>query len=150
MKTVFYIWLNDTTFERLYWVKKAQNWSNRFDMAAKFDRREEAENEADNAERLTKAEVVVEAYFMMKEEPKVKLTTPWYPCHTTPLSERPGVYKTIAVTGIKGFSYWDGNRWSVTFPSVNLAAEAIEHGASHPFFTHAAQTKFWCGLKEKS
>ncbi len=77
-------------------------------------------------------------------------TTPWYPYNTTPLPERAGVYKTWSVIGLKGFSYWDGGRWSLTFPTVNLAAEAIEYGSTHPFFTHATQAKCWCGLKEPS
>lgn len=60
MTTFFFIWLNDTTFERHYWNRKAQNWTTEFADATKFDTQQEARDEAVYADRTTKAEVVVQ------------------------------------------------------------------------------------------
>ncbi len=58
--TLFFLWLNDTTFERYYWSQPAQNWTTKFGDATKFDTEQEARDEAVYADRTTKAEVVVQ------------------------------------------------------------------------------------------
>ena len=58
--TFFFLWLNDTTFERYYWSQPAQNWTTKFEDATKFETAQEARDEAVYADRTTKAEVVVQ------------------------------------------------------------------------------------------
>ena len=59
-RSIFFIWLNDTTPNRHYWMQNAQNWTTDFAKASKFDTRAIAHIEAEFAERSTKAEVVVQ------------------------------------------------------------------------------------------
>ena len=59
-KSVFFLWLNDTTPDRYYWSQPAQNWTTEFRDATKFDTRQAADGEAEYADRSTKAEVVVQ------------------------------------------------------------------------------------------
>ena len=59
-KSTFFLWLNDTTHSRHYWMQPAQNWTTEFKDATKFDTRQAAEDEAKYADRSTKAEVVVQ------------------------------------------------------------------------------------------
>lgn len=56
----FFIWLNDTTFQRNYWSQKAQNWTVEFSEATLFDKDTDAEIEQGYAEKTTKAEVIVQ------------------------------------------------------------------------------------------
>ena len=59
-KSTFFLWLNDTTHSRYYWMQSAQNWTTEFKDATKFDTRQAAEDEAEYADRSTKAEVLVQ------------------------------------------------------------------------------------------
>ena len=59
-KIVFFIWLNDATFDRHYWSQPAQNWTTNFGDATKFDTRDAADDESKQAGFATKAEVVVQ------------------------------------------------------------------------------------------
>jgi hypothetical protein len=59
-KSTFFLWLNDTTHSRYYWVQPTKNWTTNFADATKFDTREAADDEAAHAEDSTTAEVVVQ------------------------------------------------------------------------------------------
>lgn len=63
-KSIFFLWLNDTTPDRYYWSQPAQNWTSNFDNATRFDTRKAAEDEVVYADRTTKAEVVVQEMLM--------------------------------------------------------------------------------------
>jgi hypothetical protein len=59
-KSVFFLWLNDTTHDRYYWSQRAQNWTTDYADATKFATRELAEYETSRADQATKAEIVVQ------------------------------------------------------------------------------------------
>lgn len=59
-KSVFFLWLNDTTPDRYYWSQRAQNWTTDYSGATKFTTRDLAEYEATRADQSTKAEIVVQ------------------------------------------------------------------------------------------
>lgn len=59
---MFFIWLNDTTFERHYWSQPAQNWTTNFDDATKFDKEAAATAELPYCYKTTLAEVIVQEY----------------------------------------------------------------------------------------
>ena len=67
MKSVFFLWLNDSTHERYYWSQSAQNWTTKFEDATKFSTWKEAHDEAKYADRTTKAEVVVQEILVNEE-----------------------------------------------------------------------------------
>lgn len=64
MKSVFFLWLNDTTLSRYYWNQSAQNWTTSYMNATKFDSRKEAEDEAVYAGRDEKAQVLVQELYV--------------------------------------------------------------------------------------
>jgi hypothetical protein len=78
---------------------------------------------------------------------KYKLTG-WYDYGTRPLPERVGVYNTIATSGIRGYCYWNGERWSATYMSVNAASCMADYDADNALFKYSNQMKAWRGLRE--
>ena len=59
-KSIFFLWLNDTTHSRHYWSAQTKGWTTEFQEASKFEMHNAAEGEAAFANGTTKAEVVVQ------------------------------------------------------------------------------------------